>query len=62
MADVPEDFDSQMFCSPAVAMSVVSHGCKLSAQTNCDVGVERPPGHKGGVVQVVETIHFLSLL
>lgn len=45
MADVPEDFDSQVFCSPAVPTSVVSYGCKLSAQADCDVGVERPPGH-----------------
>ena len=46
MADVPEDFDSQVcFRSPAVPTSVVSYGCKLSAQADCDVGVERPPGH-----------------
>lgn len=50
MANVPEDFDSQVFCSPAVAASIVSDGGKLSAQGDCDVGVERPPGHKGGVV------------
>lgn len=43
MADVPEDFDSQMFYSPAVATSVVSYGCELSAQIDCDVGVEGPP-------------------
>lgn len=45
MADVQEDFDSQMVCSPAVPTSVVSYGCKHSAQADCDVGVERPPGH-----------------
>lgn len=46
MADVPEDFDSQVcFRSPAVPTSVVSYGRKLSAQADCDVGVERPPGH-----------------
>lgn len=61
MANVPEDFDSQVFCSLAV-LSVVSYRCKLSAQADCDVCVERPPGHYGGVVQVVKTIHFLSFL
>jgi len=50
MADVPEDFDSQVFCSPADPRSVVSYGCKLSAQADRDVGEERPPGHYGGVV------------
>lgn len=45
MADVPEDFDSQVVRSPAVPMSVVCYGCKLSAQADCDVGVKRPPGH-----------------
>lgn len=45
MADVPEDFDSQVFCSPAVPTSVVSYGCKHSAQADCNVGVERSPGH-----------------
>lgn len=44
MADVQED-DSQMVCSPAVPTSVVSYRCKHSAQADCDVGVERPPGH-----------------
>lgn len=33
------------FRSPAVPTSVVSYGRKLSAQADCDVGVERPPGH-----------------
>jgi len=42
--------------------SVVGHGRQLSAQAHRDVGVERPPGHQGGVVQVEETVHFLSLL
>lgn len=50
MADVPEDFDSRVVRSPAVPTSVVSNGCKLSTQADCDVGVERPPGHEGGVV------------
>ncbi len=45
MADVPEDFDSQVFCSPAVPTSVVTYWYKLSAQADRDVGVERPPGH-----------------
>lgn len=45
MANVLEDFDSQVFCSPAVPTSVVSYRYKLSAQADCDVGVERPPGH-----------------
>lgn len=62
MADVPEDFDSQVVCSPALPTSVVSYGCELSAQADSDVGVQRPPGHYGGVVQVVKTIHFLSCL
>ena len=50
MADVPEDFDSRVVCSPAVPASVVSYRCKLSAQADCYVGVERPPGHYGRVV------------
>lgn len=50
------------FCSPAVSTLVVSYGCKLSAQADCDVGVKQPPGHQGGVVEVVKTVYFLSLL
>ena len=50
MADVPEDLDSHVVCSPAVPTSVDGYGCKLSAQADCDVGVERPPGQQGGVV------------
>lgn len=38
------------FCSPALPASVVGYGCKLSAQADCDVGVERPSGDQGGVV------------
>lgn len=45
MANVPEDFDSQAFCCLDVPMSVVSYRCKLSAQVDGDVCVERPPGH-----------------
>lgn len=40
-----EDFDSRVLCSPALLMSVVGNRCELSAQGDCDVGVERPPGH-----------------
>lgn len=58
---IPEDFDSRVLYSPALPMSVVGYGCELSAQGDCDVGVERPPGHQGGVVQIVETVHSLPL-
>lgn len=50
MADVPEDFDSQVFGSPALSASVVSYGCELSAQADCDVGVKRTSGNQRGVV------------
>lgn len=49
-------------CSPAEWRSVVGDRCQFSAQADRDVGVERPPGHYGGVVQVVEAVHFLPLL
>lgn len=42
---IPEDFDSRVLCSPALPVSVVGYRCELSAQGDCDVGVERPPGH-----------------
>lgn len=47
---IPEDFDSRVICSPVLPMSVVGYRCELSAQGDCDVGVESPPGHQGGVV------------
>lgn len=42
---IPEDFDSRLFCSPVLPMSVVGYRCELSTQGDCNVGVESPPGH-----------------
>ena len=42
--------------------SVVGDRGEVPVEDDRDVGVERPPGHQGGVVQVVEAVQALPLL